>query len=107
MISFGVSRGGWDDAIRAYRAELSYPGPVGLGGLPVAILGWSHLQAGQADQARRVLDEFLAENNPARTCPALPLAVRALVARADGDPGLAADLANRRYAHLPMTRSDN
>jgi len=88
-------RGEWDDAIRAYRAELSYPGPVGLGGLPAATLGWSHLQAGQADQARRVLDEFLAANDPARTCPALPRAVRALVARADGDPGLADDLAHQ------------
>jgi predicted ATPase/DNA-binding CsgD family transcriptional regulator len=88
-------RGGWDDAIRAFRAELSYPGPVGLGGLPAATLGWSHLHAGQADQARRVLDEFLAANDPARACPALPLAVRALVSRADGDLGLAEDLAHQ------------
>jgi predicted ATPase/DNA-binding CsgD family transcriptional regulator len=88
-------RGGWDDAIRAYRAELSYPGPVGLGGLPAATLGWSHLQAAQADQARRVLDAFLAANDPARTCPAMPLAVRALVARADDDQGLAEDLAHQ------------
>jgi len=80
---------------RAFRAELSYPGPVGLGGLPAATLGWSHLHAGQADQARRVLDEFLAANDPARACPALPLAVRALVSRADGDLGLAEDLAHQ------------
>jgi predicted ATPase/DNA-binding CsgD family transcriptional regulator len=87
--------GDWERSIVAYRAELSYQGPVGLGGLPTAMLGWSCLQAGQADQARQVLDEFLTANDPALTCPALPLAVRALVARADDDLGLAADLAHR------------
>jgi predicted ATPase/DNA-binding CsgD family transcriptional regulator len=88
-------RGDWAEAIRAYTAELSYPGPVGLAGFPTAVLAWSQLRAGQADQARQRTDEFLSTHDPARSCPALPLAVRALTARADGDGELADDLAHR------------
>jgi predicted ATPase/DNA-binding CsgD family transcriptional regulator len=88
-------RGDWAEAIRAYTAELSYPGPVGLSGLPTAVLAWSQLRAGRADQARQRADEFLSTHDAARTCPALPLAVRALTARADGDRDQADDLAHR------------
>ena len=91
-------RGDWDAAILAYRAELTYPGPVGLAGLPVSTLAWSQLLAGQADQAQRTLDEFLAANDPARTCPALPLAVRALVAQAHGNLDLAQETAHQALA---------
>jgi predicted ATPase/DNA-binding CsgD family transcriptional regulator len=88
-------RGDWPEAIRAYTAELSYPGPVGLGGLPAAILAWSELCTGQADRAGQRADEFLGSHDPARTCPALPLAIRALTAHADGDIELADELAHR------------
>jgi DNA-binding CsgD family transcriptional regulator/tetratricopeptide (TPR) repeat protein len=88
-------RGDWAEAIRAYTAELSYPGPVGLTGFPTAILAWSQLRAGRADQARQRLDEFLSTHDPARTCPALPLAVRALIAHADSDGELSDELAHR------------
>jgi predicted ATPase/DNA-binding CsgD family transcriptional regulator len=95
-------RGDWDTAIQAYRAELTYPGPVGLAGLPVATLGWSQLLVGDAEQAQRTLDEFLAATDPARTCPALPLAVRALVAQAQGDLGLAWDAAHEALSAAPL-----
>ncbi len=94
-------RGDWDAAIQAYQAELTYPGPVGLAGLPVSTLAWSQLRAGQAEEAQRTLDEFLAASDPARTCPALPLAVRALVAQDQGDLGLAEDTAHRALSAAP------
>ena len=93
--------GEWDAAILAYQSELTYPGPVGLAGLPVATLAWSQLRAGHSDGALRTLGEFLGANDPARTCPALPLAVRALVARAQGDLGFAQDTAHRALAAAP------
>jgi predicted ATPase/DNA-binding CsgD family transcriptional regulator len=88
-------RGDWDDAILAYRAELTYQVPVGLSGLPVSTLAWSQLLAGHRQDALQTLEEFLGANDPARTCPALPLAVRALVAQAQGDLGPAEDFAHR------------
>jgi predicted ATPase/DNA-binding CsgD family transcriptional regulator len=94
-------RGDWDAAILVYRAELTYPGPVGLAGLPIATMAWSLLQTGQTQQAQQTLDDFLAVSDPARTCPALPLAVRALVARAHGDLGLAEDIAHRALSAAP------
>jgi predicted ATPase/DNA-binding CsgD family transcriptional regulator len=94
-------RGDWTEAIRAYRVELSYPGPVGLGGLPASVLAWSELYAGQSDQARQRMDDFLATHDPAKTCPALPLAIRALVARADGDSHLADEFAHRALLASP------
>jgi predicted ATPase/DNA-binding CsgD family transcriptional regulator len=94
-------RGDWDTAIQAYRAELTYPGPVGLAGLPVATLAWSQLLAGDARQAQQTLDEFLAANDPARTCPALPLAARAMVAQAQGDLGQAGDAAHQALSAAP------
>jgi predicted ATPase/DNA-binding CsgD family transcriptional regulator len=93
--------GEWDAAILAYQSELTYPGPVGLAGLPVATLAWSQLRAGHSDGALRTLGEFLGANDPARTCPALPLAVRALVARAQGDLGFAQDTAHQALAAAP------
>jgi predicted ATPase/DNA-binding CsgD family transcriptional regulator len=94
-------RGDWPGAIRAYTAELSYPGPVGLGGLPAAILAWSELSCGQADRARQRVDEFLGTHDPARTCPAMPLAIGALSAHAVGDGGLADELAHRALLASP------
>ena len=94
-------RGDWAEAIRAYTAELTYPGPGRLRGLPAAVLAWSELRFGQADQARRRMDEYLAAHDPARISPALPLAVRALTARADGDGELADELAHRALLAAP------
>ena len=87
-------RGDWAEAIRAYTAELTYPGPGRLRGLPAAVLAWSELRCGRADQARQRMDEYLA-HDPARISPSLPLAVRALTARTDGDADLADELAHR------------
>jgi predicted ATPase/DNA-binding CsgD family transcriptional regulator len=94
-------RGEWDASILAYQAELTYPGPVGLAGLPVSTLAWSQLRSGHADGALRTLEDFLGANDPARTCPALPLAVRALVAQAQGDLGFAQDTAHQALAAAP------
>jgi predicted ATPase/DNA-binding CsgD family transcriptional regulator len=88
-------RGDWDGAILGFRTELTYQGPVGLAGLPVSTLAWSQLRAGQLEQAQRTLDEFLGANDPARTCPALPLAVRALVAHSQGNLGFAEETAHQ------------
>jgi predicted ATPase/DNA-binding CsgD family transcriptional regulator len=94
-------RGDWAEAIRAYTAELTYPGPGRLRGLPAAMLAWSELCSGQADQARRRMDDYLADHDPARISPALPLAVRALSARADGDSELAGELAHQAMLAAP------
>jgi predicted ATPase/DNA-binding CsgD family transcriptional regulator len=94
-------RGDWDGAILGFRAELTYQGPVGLAGLPVSTLAWSQLRAGQLEQAQRTLDEFLGANDPARTCPALPLAVRALVAHAQGNLGFAEETAHQALGAAP------
>ena len=94
-------RGDWDAAILASAPSSTYTGPVGLAGLPVATLAWSQLRIGQPQHAQRTLDEFLNANDPARTCPALPLAVRALVAQAQGDPGLAEDTARKALSTAP------
>jgi DNA-binding CsgD family transcriptional regulator len=64
-------------------------------------LAWAELIAGQTDTARQRLDEFHAANDPDRTCPALPLAVRALTARADGNLVAADDLAHRALLASP------
>ena len=64
-------RGDWAEAIRAYTAELAYPGPGRLRGLPAAVLAWSEMRFGQADRARRRMDEYLAAHAPARISPAL------------------------------------
>ncbi len=47
------------------------------------------------------MDEYLAAHDPARISPALPLAVRALTARADGDGELADELAHRALLAAP------
>jgi DNA-binding CsgD family transcriptional regulator len=51
----------------------------------VARLAWSELLGGERQAARKRLDEFLEKTDPARTCLAQPLTVRALVARDEGD----------------------
>lgn len=94
-------RGDWPEAIRAFREQLTYPGPVGLAGMWTGHLAWAELIAGQPDSARRRVDEFLASSDAARTSPALPLAIRALIARADGDRNGAHDLAHRALLASP------
>jgi predicted ATPase/DNA-binding CsgD family transcriptional regulator len=94
-------RGDWPETIRAYREQLTYPGPAGLSGMWTGQLGWAELLAGDRDQARRRMDEFLTGNDPSRICPAVPLAVLALIARADGDLGRADDLAHRAVLASP------
>jgi ATP/maltotriose-dependent transcriptional regulator MalT len=64
-------------------------------------LAWAELLAGQPDLARRRLDDFIAAADPERTCLARPLAVRALVARADGDLERAEELAAAAVAVSP------
>jgi predicted ATPase/DNA-binding CsgD family transcriptional regulator len=94
-------RGDWPEAICAFREQLTYPGPVGLAGTWTGNLAWAELIAGQPDGARRRVDAFLASSDVARTCPALPLAIRALIARADGDLRNARDLVHRALLASP------
>ena len=64
-------------------------------------LAWAELLAGHREEARQRLDDFIRAADPDRTCLALPLAVRALVARAAGDQLRAEDLASEAVAASP------
>ena len=96
------SRGDWPEAIRAFREQLTFirPGPF-MDGVYVGHLAWAEFLAGQGDTARRRLDEFIASSDPSRICLALPWAVRAVLARADGEHQLAAALAYQAVAASP------
>jgi predicted ATPase/DNA-binding CsgD family transcriptional regulator len=94
-------RGDWARAIGAFRDQLHYYASVALRGMWTGNLAWAELLAGQRATARRRLDDFIAAADPDRTCLALPLAVRALVARGDGDTGRAEDLASDAVAVSP------
>jgi predicted ATPase/class 3 adenylate cyclase/DNA-binding CsgD family transcriptional regulator len=73
------AEGDWARAIRRYRNAIV---PLtARAGWAIGRLAWSELQAGDAQAARRRLDDFLATSDPTRVFTALPLAVRALVAR--------------------------
>jgi len=99
--SLAFCQGDWPRAVRWFREQLSYYASVALRGTWTGKLAWSELLAGQRDTARRRLDDFIRAADEKRTCLALPLAVRALVARADGDLDRAGDLASSAVAASP------
>jgi DNA-binding CsgD family transcriptional regulator len=94
-------RGRWPEAVGYFRDQLSYYASVALRGMFTGNLAWSELLAGQPETARRRLDDFLAAADPDRTCLARPLAVRALVARGDGDLDRADELAGAAVTASP------
>jgi predicted ATPase/DNA-binding CsgD family transcriptional regulator len=94
-------RGQWPQAVSAFTEQLSYYASVALRGMFIGSLAWSELLCGQQNTARRRLDDFIDTSDPARTCPALPLAVRALIARGDGDHERAEELACAAVAASP------
>jgi DNA-binding CsgD family transcriptional regulator len=94
-------RGQWPQAVSAFRGQLSYYASVALRGMWTGNLAWSELLCGEPDTARRRLDDFIRTSDPARTCLALPLAVRALVARGEGDHDRAEELAHAAVADSP------
>jgi predicted ATPase/DNA-binding CsgD family transcriptional regulator len=94
-------RGQWPQAVTAFREQLSYYASVALRGMWTGTLAWSELLCGEPDTARRRLDDFIRTSDPARTCLALPLAVRALIARGDGDLERAEELAHAAVADSP------
>ncbi len=94
-------RGEWPQAVSSFREQLSFYASVALRGMWAGSLAWSELLAGQHETARQRLDDFIRTADEERTCLALPLAVRALVARADGDLDQAEDLASTAVAASP------
>jgi predicted ATPase/DNA-binding CsgD family transcriptional regulator len=94
-------RGQWPQAVSAFRAQLSYYASVALRGMWTGNLAWSELLCGESGTARRRLDDFIRTSDPARTCLALPLAVRALIARGDGDHERGEELAHAALADSP------
>jgi predicted ATPase/DNA-binding CsgD family transcriptional regulator len=94
-------RGQWPQAVSAFRGQLCYYASVALRGMWTGNLAWSELLCGEPDTARRRLDDFIRTSDPARTCLALPLAVRALIARGDGDHERAEELAHAAVADSP------
>jgi DNA-binding CsgD family transcriptional regulator len=97
----GFARGDWPETIRSFREQLTFFAPVSMGGQWVGHLAWAELIAGQADVARRRLDEFIAATDRQRTSLATPLAVRALIARANSEHALAEDLARQALDAAP------
>ena len=100
--------GGWRSAAgngrrrwNAFREQLSYYASVALRGMWTGNLAWSELLSGEPDTARRRLDDFIRTSDPDRTCLALPQAVRALIARRDGDHERAEDLAHAAVTASP------
>ena len=94
-------RGQWPQAVNAFREQLSYYASVALRGMWTGNLAWSELLSGEPDTARRRLDDFIRTSDPDRTCLALPQAVRALIARRDGDHERAEDLAHAAVTASP------
>src|SRR5580693_6646581 len=94
-------RGEWPQAVSAFRGQLSYYASVALRGMWTGNLAWSELLCGEPDAARRRIDDFIRTSDRARTCLALPLAVRALIARGDGDHERAEELAHAAVADSP------
>ena len=97
----GYARGDWPEAIRAFREQLTFFAPVRMGGIWLGHLAWAEFIAGQQETARRRLDEFIASSDPGRVSLALPWAVRALIARADGERELAARLVRQAVDASP------
>jgi predicted ATPase/DNA-binding CsgD family transcriptional regulator len=94
-------RGDWPEAIRSFREQLTFSWPAGMGGMWIGRLAWAEFLDGQADTARRRLEEFIASSDPARISLALPWAVRAVIARASGEHQLATELAWQAVAASP------
>jgi DNA-binding CsgD family transcriptional regulator/tetratricopeptide (TPR) repeat protein len=92
------SRGDWPEAIRSFREQLTFFAPIPMGGMWVGHLAWAEFLAGQAETAGQRLDEFIASADPDRISLALPWAVRAVIARANGEHELAAELARHAVA---------
>jgi len=97
----GFCRGDWPETIRSFREQLVLFAPVSMGGMWAGHLAWAEFIAGQQETARRRLDEFIASTDPVRTSLAVPLAVRSVIARDDGEHALAADLAGQAIAASP------
>jgi DNA-binding CsgD family transcriptional regulator len=97
----GFARGDWPETIRSFREQLTFFASVSMGGQWVGHLAWAELVAGLQEAARQRLDEFIAGTDPERTSLATPLAVRALIARADSEHELAEDLAQQAIAAAP------
>jgi DNA-binding CsgD family transcriptional regulator/tetratricopeptide (TPR) repeat protein len=95
------SRGDWPEAIRSFREQLTFFSPVSMGGMWVGHLAWAEFLAGQAETARRRLDEFIASADPTRTSLAVPWAVRSVIARASGEHELARKLAQQAITAAP------
>jgi predicted ATPase/DNA-binding CsgD family transcriptional regulator len=95
------SSGDWPEAIRAFREQLTFFSPVRMGGMWVGHLAWAEFLAGQQETARGRLNGFIASSDPARVSLALPWAVRAVIARADGEHERAAELAQQAVAAAP------
>ena len=64
-------------------------------------LAWAEFIAGEPEVARQRLDDFIASTDPARTSMAIPFAMRAVIAREDGDHELALSLAQQAIAVAP------
>jgi DNA-binding CsgD family transcriptional regulator len=94
-------QGQWPQAVTAFREQLSFYASLALRGMFTGHLAWSELLSGRRDVARRRLDDFIAGSDPDRTCLALPLAVRALIAREDADLDRAEELAGAAVAASP------
>ena len=95
------ARGDWPEAIRSFREQLTFSSPVSMSGMWVGHVARAEFLAGQAETARRRLDEFIASTDQARISLALPWAVRAVIARASGERELAAELAAQAVAASP------
>jgi DNA-binding CsgD family transcriptional regulator len=94
-------RGDWPEAIRSFREQLSFSSPESMDGMWIGRLAWAEFLDGQAETARRRLDEFIASTDPDRFSLALPWAVRAVIARASGEREPAAKLAAQAVAASP------
>ena len=91
-------RGDWPETIRSFREQLTFFSPVRMSGRWLGHLAWAEFIAGEPEVARRRLDDFIASTDPMRTSMAIPFAMRAVIAREDGDHELALSLAQQAIA---------
>ena len=94
-------RGDWPETIRSFREQLAFFSPVRMSGRWLGHLAWAEFIAGEPEVARQRLDDFIASTDPARTSMAIPFAMRAVIAREDGDHELALSLAQQAIAVAP------
>jgi predicted ATPase/DNA-binding CsgD family transcriptional regulator len=97
----GFCRGDWPAAIRSFREQLTFFSPVRMEGMWAGHLAWAEFIAGEREVARQRLDDFIASTDPVRTSLAIPFAVRAVIARSDGDHELALSLAQQAIVIAP------